>query len=892
MSEITERLKLGIADRYLIERELGEGGMATVYLAHDVRHDREVALKVLRPELAAVIGAERFLQEIKVTAKLQHSHILPLYDSGVAEGFLFYVMPYVEGETLRDLLTREKQLGIDEAVTLTRAVAAALEHAHKHGVIHRDIKPENILMRDGDPVIADFGIALALSHAGHRMTETGLSIGTPQYMSPEQAMGDRDLDARSDVYSLGAVLYELLTGDPPYTASTAQAIVAKVITEKAPPVSMLRDTVPEHVSAAIQKALAKLPADRFHSAADFAEALVTPGVVRIPATQTLPAATPSRRIPLVHRAGWGVAVALAALAAWLALRPPPPAPVTRYGLDLPPGQAPVDVGAQKVSPDGSSLVYAGPGSPGAEGTQLWVKDRDQYRATPVPGTDGVRAFTWSPDGRWIAFTVAGRLQKIPIVGGAAITLADSATDNVGVAWLEDGTMVYVGRSLAELRQVPETGGASRPVFTDHAALLFPTPLPGGRGVLFTRCTQLATSTCGVWALDLRSDSAHSVVPGASLGWYVPKGDLVYGRPDGAAFAVRFDLGSLQVRGSPVPVLENVLVLSNFPIFSISASGTLVMRRGGAASLLPRYQMVWVDRKGAETPLDTTWTESFTSYGFNAGWALSPDGKQLAIGLSTDAGDDIWLKQLPHGPLSRISYDSAAEYRPRWMPNGRDVMFASSWGGLYRRAANGTGQDSLILRTAEGVYEAQWSPDGKWLVYRTGSTLSNRDIVGIRPGIDTVPVPVVATRYDEAAIAISPTGRLLAYQSDETGRTEVFLRPFPNTNGGKWLVSNGGGIAPLWSKDGRELYYVDAKRDMVAVPVGDGPDPRAGPGHVLFHMHDEWYLGNQEFYTPYDVAPDGRFLMAKLVTQASSVRAPLIVVDNWFTELKARMKNGG
>ncbi len=252
MSDLTERLKVAIADRYVIERELGEGGMALVYLAHDVKHERKVAMKVLRPELAAVIGAERFLQEIKVTANLQHSHILPLYDSGAADSFLYYVMPYVEGETLRAKLEREKQLGVDDAIALTRAIAGALEYAHKQGIIHRDIKPENILMRDSDPLIADFGIALALSHAGgSRLTETGLSIGTPHYMSPEQAMGDRELDARSDVYSLGAMLYEMLAGDPPYTGSTAQAIVAKVITEKAPLVTTVRDTVPSHVGAAI-----------------------------------------------------------------------------------------------------------------------------------------------------------------------------------------------------------------------------------------------------------------------------------------------------------------------------------------------------------------------------------------------------------------------------------------------------------------------------------------------------------------------------------------------------------------------------------------------------------------------------------------------------------------
>jgi serine/threonine-protein kinase len=307
-------------------------------------------------------------------------------------------------------------------------------------------------------------------------------------------------------------------------------------------------------------------------------------------------------------------------------------------------------------------------------------------------------------------------------------------------------------------------------------------------------------------------------------------------------------------------------------------------------------MVWVDRRGLETAVDTTWTVRFVSFGGNAGWALSPDGRQLAIGLATDAGDDIWVKQLPRGPVSRVSYDSASEYRPRWMPDGRRLMFGSNrpgegGGGLYGRPANGTGADSLILRAEGGVYEGVWSPDGRWLVYRTGGTIAQtggRDIVGIRPGVDSAPVPLIVTPYDEEAVAISPDGRWLAYESNETGRTEVFLRSFPSTETIKRQVSNGGGVAPLWSRTGRELFYVDGNRDLVAVTVGGGPDPQVGDGRVLFHMRDEWYLESQEFYTPYDIGPDGRFLMAKNMTPGSTTRAALIVVDNWFEELKAKV----
>ncbi|MEZ0335686.1 MAG: serine/threonine-protein kinase, partial [Gemmatimonadales bacterium] len=291
MPELLTRLQSALSDRYRLEREIGAGGMATVYVAHDIRHDRRVALKVLRPELAAVIGAERFLAEIRLTANLQHSHILPLFDSGAADSYLFYVMPYVQGETLRDRITREKQLPVADAIRIATEIASALDYAHRSGVVHRDIKPENILLHDGQALVADFGIALAASKAsGARMTETGMSLGTPHYMSPEQAMGEREITARSDVYALGAVLYEMLTGDPPFTGSTAQAVVARVVTESPRPLTAQRHTIPPHVEAAVLTALEKLPADRFATAAQFAEALGNRGYASVTATAVSPAA--------------------------------------------------------------------------------------------------------------------------------------------------------------------------------------------------------------------------------------------------------------------------------------------------------------------------------------------------------------------------------------------------------------------------------------------------------------------------------------------------------------------------------------------------------------------------------------------------------------------------
>ncbi|MEP7326918.1 MAG: protein kinase [Gemmatimonadota bacterium] len=893
------RLTAALADRYRLERELGAGGMATVYLAQDLRHDRKVAVKVLRPELAAVIGADRFLVEIKTTANLQHPHILPLFDSGAADSFLFYVMPYIEGESLRDRLNREKQLPIPDAVRIAREVAAALDYAHRHGVIHRDIKPENILLHDGSALVADFGIALAASKAGgSRMTETGMSLGTPHYMSPEQAMGEREITARSDVYALGAVLYEMLVGEPPFTGPTAQAIVAKVVTEEPRPLLPKRHTIPPNVEAAVLTALEKTAADRFASAAEFAAALGDPGYHPVAATVATPVTARGRRgwrgrLPLILVGAGGLAVG--AVLAVMLRRPASDAPVIRYGLALPYTQTPDPIWPAIPSPDGSRIAYVGPAE---GGRQIWIKRHDRYDAAPLPGTSGITNFIWSPDGQWIAFTQASQLKKIPLVGGAAVTIADSASGNQGLAWLDDGTIVFLtlggGRGLM---RVPATGGTATTVLRDSLPLIFPSPLPGARGVLFTRCASSCSLQEDLWVLDFKSGAAHEIVPGAASGQYVPTGHIVYVRQDGAMLAVRFNLGDLTIEGSPIPLMDSVTVLDRqYPLTALSASGTLLVRLGAAQSRRRQYEMVWVDRAGRETAVDSGWKFRLTEYGDNIGWALSPDGHRLAIGLSSDVGDDIWVKQLPSGPLSRVSYNAASEFRPRWMPDGRSLMFGSNragegTGGLYRRAANGTGADSLIRRAATGIFEGAWSPDSRWLLFRTGGVVGQtggRDIVGIRAGVDSAPVPVVATPYDEEAIALSPDGRWLAYESNETGRTEIFLRPFPGTDSGKWQISTDGGSSPLWARNGRELFYVNANRDLMAVTVGPGVEPQLGVPHTLFHLRDQLYMTSTEFYTPFDVAPDGRFIMARALTAASELESPLIVVENWFEELRQKV----
>ena len=360
MSDTRVRLTAALSDRYRLDRELGAGGMATVYLAHDVKHDRDVAIKVLHPDLGAALGGERFLSEIRTTARLQHPHILPLLDSGEADGLLYYVMPLVTGETLRARLERERQLPIADAVRIAREVASALDYAHRQNVIHRDIKPENILLHDGSAIVADFGIALAVQTAGgQRMTQTGLSLGTPQYMSPEQAMGERTIDARSDIYALGAITYEMLAGDAPFTGSSVQAIVARVLTEKPPSMITVRDTVPRAVERAVLTALAKLPADRFATAGEFALALTERGDG--PSVDDTPASTTAAHAPNARRwraATLVTAIALVATGVFAAagwMRRTPPGPVVAFTIDVPEYAA--ITGSLALASDGSRFIY-------------------------------------------------------------------------------------------------------------------------------------------------------------------------------------------------------------------------------------------------------------------------------------------------------------------------------------------------------------------------------------------------------------------------------------------------------------------------------------------------------------------------------------------------------
>ncbi len=885
MSDLMNRLTTALTGRYEIERELGQGGMATVYLAKDVKHNRRVALKVLKPELAAVVGAERFLAEIQTTANLQHPHILPLFDSGQADSFLYYVMPFVEGETLRDRIDREKQLQVDEAIYIASAVANALQHAHDRGVIHRDIKPANILMLEGEPLVADFGIALAVGAAGgSRLTETGLSVGTPYYMSPEQATGDVAVGPASDIYALACVLYEMLIGEPPYPGTTAQAVLGKIIQGLPVSPTTIRRSIPAHVDAAIRKALEKLPADRFAGAQDFAKALSDPSFRHGATADSLALASGGtwRRVAI----GASVASAsLAAALAWVLLRPEPRAPVERFSLLPVAGQvADYDFA---ISNDGTAIVFElrGEGAP-----HLALRRLDNLEATPIAGTQDGFSPTLSPDGSEVAFVVQPELKVTPLLGGVTRTIADSVF--CCTRWATDG-YIYYSDLRRVIKRVPAAGGNAETITVraeendgPHADFEV---LPGTDVGVFT----VWGSPNRVDALRLSTGERTSVTPGVKP-FLTRDGDLVFSTLEGQILAAAFDADALALAGPAVPFVDGVRVDGDdYPYYAVSPNGTLaywtgVAGGGGSA------QVVWVTRTGEVTPVDSSW--EFNPGGNEVAVALSPDGRRAAVKIDSEAGEDIWIKQLDTGPLSRLTFDPGVDFRPRWSKDGRSIVFASSRvsGGdhydLWTQPADGTGSPRLLLDLEESILEFDQNPDESMFVLRLGGgagATGIRDLVGLRVG-DSVTVPLAAEPYDEKAAALSPDGRWLAYESTETGRNEIYVRPFPAVNDGKWQVSSTGGINPRWASNGREIYFVDGSGSLVAARISGTRGFEVTGSEQLFSV-TERALEAGPNYTSWDVAADGRFLFIRTGGPDASGRPnEFVLVQNWLEEIRQRL----
>ena len=874
------QLSTALAGRYTIVREIGAGGMATVFLARDERHDRNVALKVLNPELGAVLGVDRFLSEIKVTANLQHPNLLPLFDSGEANGLLFYVMPFVEGESLRARLDRERQLPVDEAIRIAAAIAGALDYAHARGVIHRDLKPENVLIQAGQPVVADFGIALAVSNAGGaRVTQTGLSLGTPQYMSPEQATGDRVIDGRSDIYSLGAMLYEMLVGDPPHTASTAQALIAKVVTDTPRSVRASRPAVPEHVDAAVARALEKLPADRWETGREFADALQGRGFTMAstafrPAGSRKPTIRERLRDPITASA-LAVAFVAVAAAAWSTRRPIIPTGGTaRFAFGSQTGVRPVYAGTWSVvaSPDGKTIVFTG--TTPASQMQLFARDVDQLSARPVAGTDGAAQPMFSPDGKWIAFLADGKLKKVPIEGGAAVTLA-SAKSNNGGDWSPSGVIVLGAEGDHHgLMRVSAEGGTLEEFThpngsTTGVTHLWPVVLADGKTMLLTLYDNKSTqgSTLGIGDLVDGKVQSLGVKGMAPLGVF--DGNLVYVLADGSIVAAPFDLARRRVTGPPVPVLDPVTVCrtcNGDAAVRISRNGTVAYLTGTLTT-----QLAWLDEHGNTT------TVSSESRQYDLWRRLSPDGRSIATVVDAGPQSDIWIVDVATGTSRRLTQGGVNDY-PEWSPDGKRVLFTSDRGGfahtLWAQAADGSTPAEQLTDSMHDLGPFSIGPDGRSVVITSGGTGAN-SLDTLHLGTARRAIPYLTGMSNSPVPRFSPDGKWLAYATFESGAPEVYVRSF-STAGGVYPVSSGGGYMPIWSADGHHLYYASGQA-IYAATVTTSPTFSVSSRQKVAE-----FTGNA--IQAYDVAPDGkRFLVLK--PDNDNIR--VVVVLNWLDELRRR-----
>jgi len=909
VTTVPSSLASALASRYRLERELGQGGMATVYEAEDVKHHRRVAIKVLRTELGAALGGERFLREIEVTANLRHPHILPLHDSGDADGRLYYVMPLVDGESLRERLKRERQLGVEDAIRIAVEAAGALDYAHRHGVVHRDVKPENVLLdEEGHALVADFGIARAVQRAvgsdanGGALTATGMSLGTPAYMSPEQAVADpSEIGPRSDVWALGCVVYEMLAGEPPFTGPNAQAVLARVISEKPRPLTATRPSVPLYVDAAVQKALEKLPADRFATAQQFASALSAPGASATLTERPISALSAVSRPPstlrtFLHRvrfgtrdATWTVALlgVLAAGFAWGRVRSTSvdvPASV-RFTLSIPASEHLDENDLQPVtlSPDGRSVLYVGWTT--AAKSMLYLRSLSELHARPIPGTEGASSPTFSPDGRWIAFALGASLKKVPVDGGGPISIADGIGQiDGGLTWGSRDVLVFGGST--GLSRISAEGGAPERltmVDTSRGEVYHSMPrfLPDGKTVAFwvdkeggfepDRIALASVDAKGYTPLDLQGANPIGFADGR----------LFFGRGDGIVAAVAFDLRHHRPTGEVRSVLDEVMTSSDAGAAASIANSSLVYVHGSATS-----RLTIVDARG-NTVGGIQDARQYASPRF------SPDGRRIALEVDAPGGgnaNDVWVADVASGVLSRLT-TRASSIRPEWTPDGKHIAYIAVSAGhpseLWWVPSDGSGSEERLftMPNTNTIREVAFAPDGRSAVLRVNDFRTGRDLwlltlsdsgTSVRSA-----VPLVATPFNEAMPRISPDGRWLAYISDETGQFEVYVRPFPG-RGGRLQVSAGGGLEPVWAPEGHRLIYRSGDRYMAA-NLTTAPTLGVADRQVLFEGQFVRTTTNIS-RAQYDVSPDGRrFVVLKTV----AAEAEVVVVLNWINELRSR-----
>jgi serine/threonine-protein kinase len=891
--------------QYEIAAALGAGGMGEVYRTRDTRLGRDVALKTLPESFAHdPERVARFKREAQVLASLNHPHIGAIYGLEEAGGTLFLVLELVDGGTLADriaaLRAKGERMPLAEAVAIARQIADALEAAHEKGIIHRDLKPANNALDASDSVkVLDFGLAKALDAAASGIdaggvthsptltihaTQAGVILGTAAYMSPEQAKG-RAADKRSDVWSFGCVLFEMLAGVRPFEGEDVSDTLATIL-KSDPDWTRLPAAIPGSIRTLLARCLEK---DRKQRIADIA---VVRYVLDGPLGPSGSSST-SAEVPVNARRSWRgpvaafAAVVAAASAGWQ-LKPVPaasPRVSTRFSVALGQDQTFTQLGRHVValSPDGTKLAYVA-------NNQIYLRAMDQLDAVPIRGTSETPAEPFfSPDGQWIAYFAVGHLKKIPIGGGSPVTLCtvgNSVGNAFGASW--SGDRILFGEGAEGIFEVPATGGTPRLLITADAAktemLHGPQVLPGGDAVLFTVGTARSFvdqwNTAQIVVQSLKSGRRKTLVSGGTDGRYLPTGHIVYAR-DGVLFANAFDADRLELRGGPTAMIQDLAIAganaTGAVQWSVSNTGTIVypLNRAGLATM-----MTWRDRRGGNTPIAAPVHVYETP-------RISPDGTRIAL-HAIDGDSDIWIWDIRSETLTRLTFDKSLESAPVWTRDGKRIVYVSMRDGapnLFWKPADGTGQPEALLREppqSNGALVANGAtPDGKSLIFSVGVP---SDIMALPLEGERRPQTLIGQKmFAERSGDVSPDGRWIAYQSDESGVFQIYVRPYPAVDGGRWQVSGDGGALPRWAPNGRELFYVNSRRHLVSTAIEGGPTLTLGKTTDVLDFADS----PPAVYRNYDVSPDGsRFV---LITQPRTTSAPqFIVVENWFEELKQRV----
>jgi serine/threonine-protein kinase len=856
--------------------------MGEVYRAHDPRLRRDVALKV-----SAERFSERFEKEARAIASLNHPNVCTLHDVGPN----YLVMELVEGHTLAERI-KQGAIPLDEALVIAKQIAAALEAAHEKGITHRDLKPGNIIIKpDGSVKVLDFGLAkmggtpTAQSDNSPTLTigstQAGVILGTAAYMAPEQARG-KEVDKRADIWAFGVVLYEMLTGQKLFQGDDLSHTLAAVIMQE-PSLG----GIPVRVRKLLKSCLEKDPNNRLRDIGDVWKLLEEDA----PAAVAGSSAPWSRfgRLPWVAAAGLLAIVAAVGLAGWYrATRPAELKPLVRLDVDLGAGVSLGPLGGADtiISPDGTRLVYVSQ-------LKLFTRRMDQPKAVELVGTDGAFTPFFSPDGRWVAFFSTGKLKKISVDGGAAVALCDLISVGASGSWGEDGNIIAaLGTGVARSR-IPSAGGAPTPV-TEFAqgevTHRWPQILPGGKAVLFTANAATGGFDAGnIEVMSLADHRRKTLVRGGTYGRYLPSGHLLYVNR-GTLFAVPFDLGTLGVRGTPTPLLDDVAYspVSGGAKFAFSGVGTFVYRSGGA-SLTDLLTVAWLDGAGKTQPL-------LAKPGDYLRPTLSPDGQRLALDMTEGSGSmDIWVYDWPRDTMTRLTFTGSTgrNWIPAWTPDGRYIVFTAP-GGTSVIRSDGAGKPQPLTQSRNQQDAASFTPDGKQMAFeevdpKTGFDLwtvsLENDGTGLRAG---KPEVFLQTPANERSPYLSPDGRWLAYTSDESGTNQIYVRAFPD-KGGKWQISNSGGTYPMWSRTGHELFFETLdNRIMVATYTAKSDSFVADKPRVW----SETKLGGNGRNV--SIAPDGRRIAALIPAAAPGAQQAqnhVIFLENFFDELHRKVPVG-